>query len=344
MPEEPTEDGIIFQRTWRSYEELSHDARRKAQLRYWNMTERPDTSLRQNKEFGELQAIPWKLNLAIEMAWFARSDDLSSDIWPYKRFQDRLVAKGTPLPFGISIARAVAIVSSDLERLTLPKTPRAKAWEDGTWYERNISRPMARRIGATSLGAPSLSVDDTGQDSEINGAAEDSTGALGSFPQIDWLTGRTRDLDLETMTVPHLDVGRAPQVLDDLLASARRQVQVYRNAAPADVSGEERLDRAIQLLESHELALAIAAQFAKNVAAEVLTMEEFRGWLMRIDSTRDVGAETPSASDFWSSSPFAQVAIDSRATDPTSPSFVHIVAAAAIQYGFALGLRPSMSP
>lgn len=336
MTDEPAEAPIVFKRTWSDYEDLFTDGRRKADVRYWHMTARPDRSLRKNEEFAEIRAVPWKLNLAIEMAWFVRSDDLSSDIWPYKRFHDRLIAGGTPLPAGMSIARAVAIVSSDLERLTLPKTPRAKAWERGTWFERNISRPMARRIGATSLGAPSLSVDDTGQDSELHESSDYSTGTFRSVPQIDWLTGRTRDLDLETMAVPHLDVSRAPHVLDQRLTAARRQMSLYREEASTEASGDERLQRAIQLLERHALALTIAAHFAKTVASQVSTLDEFRAWLMNIDGSRRDKGESQSTSEFWLNSPLARSALDFLA--PASQHFAEIIEESAHQYAYALGL------
>jgi len=135
---------------------------------------------------------PWKLTLAIEMAYFARSLDVSATEWPWGAFSDALDSAGQELPAGMRIDDAVGVVIADLIRLA-PATANTDAW-----YDVNIARPLGTRLAATGLGT-----------SELPGDEE----ALGA-----WLRARSRDLDLDQMAVLRADVQAAPARLEAELA------------------------------------------------------------------------------------------------------------------------------
>jgi len=215
-------------------ENLYIDARRRIDVAERDLAARPDRDLATQKRFAPLRQDPWKLTLAIEMAYFARSSDVSATEWPWGAFSDALASAGRELPEGMQIDDAVAAVIADLIRLA-PATPKKDAW-----YDVNIARPMGSRLAATGLGASELPRDDE---------------PLGA-----WLRARSRDIDLDSMSVLRADVQAAPARLE------------------AEVSRLDSLPDSDEVIRSR-VALLSALELARRVAAHTGTMEEFRQWL-----------------------------------------------------------------
>lgn len=215
-------------------ENLYKDARRRMDVAQRDLAARPKRDLEAQKRFAPLRADPWKLTLAIEMAFFARSSDVSATEWPWDAFSDALVSAGLQLPEGMRIDDAVKVVIADLIRLA-PATPKTDAW-----FDANIARPMGERLAATGLGASELPEDDE---------------PLGS-----WLRARSRDLDLDSMSVLRADVQEAP---------ARLEAELARLDALPDS------DEVIQ----RRLSVEGALKLARRVAADASSMEAFREWL-----------------------------------------------------------------
>jgi hypothetical protein len=227
-------------------ENIYIDARRRMDVAERDLAARPDRDLETQKRFAALRADPWKLTLATEMAFFARSSDVSVTEWPWDAFSDALASAGQELPGGMRIDDAVNVVIADLIRLA-PATPKKDAW-----YDANIARPMGERLAATGLGASELPSDD------------ESLGA--------WLRARSRDIDLDSMSVLRADVQAAPARL------------------------EAKLTRLDALPESDEVirrrfAVEGALKLARQVAADAGSMEAFRLWLRAAsEDVSDAGA------------------------------------------------------
>ncbi len=97
---------------------------------------RPHDALRNGKRFAAINTVPWKLELAINMAWFVRSRDVSVDDWAYETLLSKVEAKGLSLPPGVDIQSAVQIVLADIEAA------------DTAWFQANIEQPMDERFAA----------------------------------------------------------------------------------------------------------------------------------------------------------------------------------------------------
>jgi hypothetical protein len=95
---------------------------------------RPNRSLRTAKKFAPLQEQPWKLELAVEVAWFARSEDKSTEQFPTRKFAARLQDAGVELPEGLTIDAALVQVLRDIKAC------------DRQWYRDNIIAPMDERF------------------------------------------------------------------------------------------------------------------------------------------------------------------------------------------------------
>lgn len=215
-------------------ENIYKDARRRMDVAQRDLAARPKRDLETQKRFAPLRADPWKLTLAIEMAFFARSSDVSGTDWPWDALSDALAAAGQELPEGMRIDDAVKVVIADLIRLA-PATPKKDAW-----YDANIARPMGERLAATGLGASELPSDDE---------------ALGA-----WLRARSRDLDLDSLSVLRADVQAAPSRIE------------------AELVRLESLPESDEVIR-RRMALEGALGLARLVAADAGSMEAFRFWL-----------------------------------------------------------------
>ena len=215
-------------------ENIYKDARRRMDVAERDLAARPKRDLETQKRFAPLREDPWKLTLAIEMAYFARSSDVSGTDWPWDAFSAALISAGLELPEGMRIDDAVKVVIADLIRLA-PATPKTDAW-----YDVNIARPMGERLAATGLGASELPSDDE---------------RLGS-----WLRARSRDIDLDSMTVLRADVQAAPLRIEAELARL-----------------ESMPDSDVVIRQRHSVQGAL--ELARRVAADAGSMEEFREWL-----------------------------------------------------------------
>lgn len=223
-------------------ENIYKDARRRMDVAERDLAARPKRDLETQKRFAPLREDPWKLTLAIEMAYFARSSDVSATDWPWDAFSDALMSAGLELPEGMQIDDAVKVVIADLIRLA-PATPKTDAW-----YDVNIARPMGSRLAATGLGASELPADDE---------------PLGA-----WLRARSRDIDLDSMSVLRADVQLAP---------ARLEAELERlDSLP---------DSDVLIRQRH--AVQGALELARRVAAQAGTMEEFREWLRSVSEEMD---------------------------------------------------------
>lgn len=153
------------------------------------MAQRPERDLKTAVRFAPLREDPWKLKLAIEMAYYARSQDRSSQVWPVESFLAALDVAGQELPPGVDIHSAIEIVSADLLRCA-PATANTDAW-----FDVNIGRPMGIRLSSARAGVADI---DDFADSGVPGQ---------------WLRQDLRDSDLEVMTVLLLDIQAAPDRL-----------------------------------------------------------------------------------------------------------------------------------
>lgn len=138
------------------------DAVRKQENVEYGLATRPERDLETARKFAALRDEPWKLRLAIEMAYFARSSDVG-DIWPYDRFLKKLEAHDAKLPEGLLAQDAVAIVDREIERGN-PK-----------WHETNIVRPLSRRASSVAVGTRSLDVGDNDDGPTVAPPSTDDT-------------------------------------------------------------------------------------------------------------------------------------------------------------------------
>ncbi|MDQ1306452.1 MAG: hypothetical protein QG671_2284 [Actinomycetota bacterium] len=175
------------------------DARRTAAARDHGMATRPDRDLRQAAWFAAARSAPWVLELAIQMAWFARSSDACDGEWNYRKLRADLDAAGVDLPADLSIHAAVGEVERCLER----SRPR--------WYERNIALPMGRRAAAVTSGAGSLC------DGERDDAGPTTRRSI-----------HATDRTLDTYVVLDADLARAPHVLAQLARTCRAGADEHR--------------------------------------------------------------------------------------------------------------------
>ena len=172
-----------------SIEHLYIDAKRRIDGQELGMAQRPERDLRTAVRFAPLREDPWKLTLAVEMAFYARSQDRSSQVWPVDSFLAALDVAGQELPPGVDIHSAIEIVSADLLRCS-PATANTDAW-----FDVNIGRPLGIRLSSSSVGVADV---DEFADSGVPGQ---------------WLRQDLRDTDLEVLTVLLLDVQAAPDRL-----------------------------------------------------------------------------------------------------------------------------------
>lgn len=131
----------------RAYE----DARR-AQRVQDGAASRPERDLK-GATFAMLHDQPWKVALALDMAYFAQSSDIGDD-WPLDRFAAKLAGAGLELPAGMTIADAVAWVDTAIAE-SKPK-----------WYDANIGLPMGRRISSVAVGTESIHVDEANNEGD----------------------------------------------------------------------------------------------------------------------------------------------------------------------------------
>ncbi len=94
---------------------------------------RPVESLTVTKKFAPLREHAWQLVLAIELVWFARSSDETSQQWPLEKLDLKLRRGQAPIPTDLTIAQGVVQVLTVLEQC------------DPKWFARNIVEPIARR-------------------------------------------------------------------------------------------------------------------------------------------------------------------------------------------------------
>lgn len=174
------------------------DAVRKESVAAFGLTARPDRTIRQAKKFSLLREQQWQEELAVEMVWFARSQDVV-DGWPYERFIDRLETKGISLPAGLTIAAAVEEVDRSLARL------------DPKFHANNIDIPMSRRASSVLVGTPSLL---TGQDETESGS---------------WVRARANDQQEQALIELHQTSVRAAR----LLRQRAKQVWLASGSLPA---------------------------------------------------------------------------------------------------------------
>lgn len=122
------------------------DAVRKDSVAEFGLAAKPERSIRTAKKFEILRQYPWAEELAVEMVWFARSQDVS-DGWPYERFASRLETKGIELPTDLTIQGAVDAVDKSMAKL------------DQKFHSNNVDRPMSRRASSVLTGTQSLSAE-----------------------------------------------------------------------------------------------------------------------------------------------------------------------------------------
>ena len=269
------------------------------------LAKQPVRDLRKNKRFAELRADPWKFELAVLMVRFARSSDVSSDTWPYERFEHKLNMGGTPIPYELDVPQAIAIVSDDLRRLA-PATANTKAW-----YEANIERPLAQRATQTRFGASHLDDEQTGT----------------------WLRRRTIDVDLEELAVTATDIERAPAVI----AAWRRAKQTeLAQVTEVGAGSSEADDSQGGTLRWTLKALATAEELATLVAADSKLWTDFRAWIRDI-SERDewINIETATRGV---RAVVIKAALDARQVSESSPEFSRHCEFAASLYLRALGI------
>ena len=270
------------------------------------LAKQPVRDLRKNKRFAELRADPWKFELAVLMVRFARSSDVSSDTWPYERFEHKLNMGGTPIPYELDVPQAIAIVSDDLRRLA-PATANTVAW-----YEANIERPLAQRATQTRFGASHLDDEQTGT----------------------WLRGRTSDVDLEQLSVTAMDIGRAPSVLARWREECERELKTDTGA-----HGTSRADDTTThlTLASHLEALVTAHALASALADNAAGLADFREWIRYLSEGQDgFGIEGESA---IIGQTVMEAALETGMVPPDSPGFVKHCRLAALLYLTALGIR-----
>ena len=189
-----------------SIEHLYIDAKRRIDGQELGMAQRPERDLRKAVRFAPLREDPWKLTLAVEMAFYARSQDRSSQVWPVDSFLAALDVAGQELPPGVDIHSAIEIVSADLLRCS-PATANTDAW-----FDVNIGRPMGIRLSSSSVGVADV---DEFADSGVPGQ---------------WLRQDLRDSDLEVLTVLLLDVQAAPDRLRAQLDASDEGAAVLEGA------------------------------------------------------------------------------------------------------------------
>ena len=119
---------------------------------------RPERDVRDGKKMGRALPEAWMVELAVNMAFFARSSDISVDLWPYSRFSAKLDRAGLSLPAGVDIVEAVRRVDAAL--LSASRK----------WYDRNIAIPLGRRA-AVDLSAAPRGTSDPGAD-RLDGVGE----------------------------------------------------------------------------------------------------------------------------------------------------------------------------
>ena len=275
-----------------------------------SLAEKPKRDLK-GKRFAGLHDEPWKFSLAVEMTLFARSDDVSpGGTWPYEKFQDRIEAQGHFLPDGLSIEDAVTIVEGDLLRMS-PATPKKPAW-----YEANIEIPMHRRRTSGLMGAPSKD--------QLESA--DST--------LEWLTPTTRDPELEHSVVTFLDIQRAPDVLDSLLATLEGG-----DSAPIDAS-EARSEMSAPELAAQtserRMAVRTASVLARQVASNIESREAMHEWLRDTTERRLDVSSDPQEWNASSSPLVIEAALRAGQVPPTSEDFRRHCEWAAAEYLAAL--------
>jgi len=157
--------------------------------------QRPDRDLSEAKKWSHLQQDPWKLRLAIEMTWFARSTDVVSSLWNYDSLTKKLADADLALPTGLTIQQAVAMVETDLRA-------------DPRWYDVNIARPMGQRLSSTSVGTESMSRDD-----DDNG---------------EWARGKNTDHEARQLATLSADFGLAATRLAELGNNNASEAAKYR--------------------------------------------------------------------------------------------------------------------
>ena len=270
-----------------------------------SLAEKPKRDLK-GKRFAGLRDEPWKFSLAVEMALFARSDDISpGGTWPYEKFQDRIEAQGHFLPDGLSIEDAVTIVEGDLLRMS-PATPKKPAW-----YEANIEIPMHRRRTSGLMG--------TASKDQLE--SSDST--------LEWLTPTTRDPELEHSVVTFLDIQRAPALL-------RAKLTSIESGIPGETGTFESAGQPLM----HRLkALRTAVVLAETITSGLRTRDEMHTWLrdaldMREDISEDPREWEPSTSPL-----IIDAATRAQQVDPQQPEFSQHCRLAADEYIKALRSR-----
>lgn len=95
--------------------------------------------------FAEFGAVPWKLELAVRVRFFATSDDLASDL-PYALLADRLQQCGVQLPPELDIYTAVHQVLDEIRDI------------NPGWFDVNIGQGLARHASSVRTGG-ALSLD-----------------------------------------------------------------------------------------------------------------------------------------------------------------------------------------
>ena len=119
---------------------------------------RPERDVRDGKKMRRALPEAWMVELAVSMAFFARSFDISVDLWPYRRLSAKLDPAGLSLPEGVDIVEAVRRVDAAL--LSVSRK----------WYDRNIAIPLGRRA-AVDLSAAPRGTRDPGAD-RLDGVGE----------------------------------------------------------------------------------------------------------------------------------------------------------------------------
>ena len=314
------------------------DTRRYFDSRLRDITQRPLDSLEENAQFEELRSSPWKLELARQMTYFARSNDPLGDPWPYERFLAKLEAAGISLPPDLSIRDAVGEVSTDLERMSMPKTPGARA--SGTWFEKNIARPLSEKLAAVSQGAPSqdqLTATDSGAPQIHSPNAP--TGSASTSAWADWLRGRTTDLDLETLSVLHLDMLRAPDVLARKLADAAGD-PAHESASDGPCPAESSEDHVAHA--QHQDVVRAAYAFAKAVTTQVQTIDDLRTWLrVHSDGWGQSDEESGSVGPQALMADMLLKALNSTGVNVHDERYAEHLSSVIRIYAEALGFRPS---